>query len=87
MVRHGKKPTVAFGRTVEKPDIYCDEHGLSLRGKLSGCKRWTQRIVIRGTRRGFGPGTVRLVALAYALAGYRSNSISTRLNGTSTPRR
>ena len=64
MARNGKKLTVAFVRTVEKPGIYCDEHGLILRGKPSGYKQWTQRIVINGRRREFGLGTVRLVALA-----------------------
>ena len=61
MARYGKKLTVAFVRTVEKPDIYCDEHGLILRGKPSGYKQRAQRIFIHGRRREFGLGPMPLV--------------------------
>ena len=63
MARNGKKLTVAFVRTVEKPGIYCDEHGSILRGKPFGYKQWTQRIFIHGRRRDFGLGPTPLVTL------------------------
>ncbi len=66
MAPHGKKLTAAFVRTVQRPGLYWDEHGLVLRVKPSGYKQWIQRIFIHGKRRELGLGPIRLVTLAQA---------------------
>ena len=68
MAPHGKKLTAAFVRTVQRPGLYWDEHGLVLRVKPSGYKQWIQRLFIHGKRRELGLGPVRLVTLAQARA-------------------
>ena len=66
MAKHGRKLTAAFVRSVHKPGLYWDEHGLVLRVKPSGYKQWIQRLFIHGKRRELGLGPVRLVTLAEA---------------------
>ena len=81
MAKHGKKLTAAFVRSVQRPGIYCDEHGLILRVKPSGYKQWIQRLVIDGKRRELGLGPIRLVTLAEAREAALANRKLARSGG------
>ena len=63
--------TAAFVRSVNRPGVYCDQHGLRLRvhesRKLKSIsKQWVWRGTINGTRRDVGLGAFPYISLAEA---------------------
>ncbi len=65
------KPTAAYVRTVNRPGVYDDEHGLRLRvhesrKRKSISKHWIWRGTVNGTRRDAGLGCYPYVTLAEA---------------------
>ena len=65
------KLTAAFVRTVNRPGVYGDEHGLRLRvyeshKRKSISKHWIWRGTVNGTRRDAGLGSFPYVSLAEA---------------------
>ena len=65
------KLTAAFVRTVNRPGVYGDEHGLRLRvyeshKRKSISKHWIWRGTVNGTRRDAGLGSFPYVTLAEA---------------------
>ena len=81
MAPHGKKLTAAFVRTIQRPGLYWDEHGLVLRVKPSGYKQWIQRLFIHGKLRELGLGPIRLVTLAQAREAALANRRLARAGG------
>lgn len=61
-----KRLTAAAVRSISKPGLHGDGHGLYLRVDASGAKRWIQRIMIQGKRRDIGLGSASLVDLKEA---------------------
>ena len=61
-----KRLTAAFVRSVTRPGVYGDEHGLRLRVMPSGSRQWIWRGTIRGRRRDLGLGAPPYVGLAEA---------------------
>ena len=61
-----KRLTAAFVRTVARPGVYGDEHGLRLRVTATGSRQWIWRGTIRGRRRDLGLGAPPYVGLAEA---------------------
>ena len=71
--------TAAFVRSVNRPGVYCDQHGLRLRvhesRKLKSIsKHWVWRGTVNGTRRDVGLGAFPYVSLAEA----RQRAVSVR---------
>ena len=63
--------TAAFVRSVKRPGVYCDQHGLRLRvyesRKLKSIsKHWLWRGTVNGTRRDVGLGAYPYVSLVDA---------------------
>ena len=61
-----KRLTAAFVRSVTRPGVYGDEHGLRLRVRDAGSKQWTWRGTVNGVRRDVGLGGFPYVSLAEA---------------------
>ena len=71
MPRRRARLTAAFVRSVSRPGVYCDQHGLRLRvyesRKLKSIsKHWVWRGTVNGTRRDVGLGAFPYVPLADA---------------------
>ncbi len=63
---HQQSLSAAFVRTVSKPGMYSDGHGLYLRAEQSGTKQWVLRVTIDGKRSMMGLGGFPTISLADA---------------------
>ena len=69
------KLTTKFVENVTKAGKYYDQHGLFLRVRPSGAKKWLQRYTINGRRREIGLGSATTVSVAKARRNAHDNLV------------
>lgn len=69
------KLTAKFVEHISEAGKYYDEHGLFLRVRPSGAKKWLQRYTLNGRRREIGLGSAKIVSVATARRAAHQNLV------------